>query len=39
MTKRDVSARHTLESIRESNLGHGEKSDWAVVKGTISFIK
>lgn len=39
MAKRDISARHTLESIRESNLGHGEKPDYAVVKGTISFIK
>lgn len=39
MTKKDVSARHTLESIRETGLGHGEKPDWAVVKATISFIK
>eukprot|EP00903_Cladosiphon_okamuranus_P009556 g9099.t1 len=39
VAKRDVAERHTLESIRESNLGHNEKGDWVVVKGTISFIK
>ncbi|CAM9482030.1 unnamed protein product [Ascophyllum nodosum] len=39
MAKRDISARHTLESIRENNLGHGEKPDYAVVKAAISFIK
>ncbi|CAN0355303.1 unnamed protein product [Pylaiella littoralis] len=39
MAKKDMSERYTLDSIREANLGHGEKSDWAVVKGTISFIK
>lgn len=37
--KRDVSTRYTLDSIRESSLGHSEKGDYAVVKGTISFIK
>ncbi|CAM9432177.1 unnamed protein product, partial [Hapterophycus canaliculatus] len=37
--KRDLAERHTLESIREANLGHGDKPDYAVVKATISFIK
>lgn len=39
VAKRDISARHTLDSIRESGMGRGEKPDWAVVKATISFIK
>lgn len=39
MAKKDISARYTLESIRENNLGHNEKPDYALVKGTISFIK
>eukprot|EP00752_Nemacystus_decipiens_P010206 g9095.t2 len=39
VAKRDVSARYTFDSIRESNLGHSEKGDWANVKATISFIK
>ncbi|CAN0072247.1 unnamed protein product [Laminaria digitata] len=39
MAKKDVSARYTLESILESNLGHNEKPDYALVKATVSFIK
>ena len=39
MAKRDISARYTLESILESNLGHNEKPDYALVKATVSFIK
>lgn len=34
-----MTARYTVDSIRESNLGHSEKGDYAVIKGTISFIK
>ncbi|CAM9450721.1 unnamed protein product [Scytosiphon promiscuus] len=37
--KKNIAERHTLESIREANLGHGDKPDYAVVKATISFIK
>lgn len=37
--KKDISARYTMTSIRESNLGHSEKPDYAVVKATISFIR
>ena len=39
MAKRDISARYTLESILESNLGHNAQPCSALVEATVSFIK
>lgn len=39
VAKKDIAARYTLESILESNLGHNDKPDYALVKATVSFIK
>jgi replication factor A1 len=34
-----IEKRIELSAIKENNMGAGEKADWAMVKGSISFIK